>query len=434
MTKLDPDEVVELGDAWASSSVNCAPFRRHGVLTAGPVRWCAFYDAAGDVAVLRWAPGAAAAEKVTIPCERKPHDAHRAISLGVDARGCVHLAYGAHSAGMLHTRSRGARLSEGFTDVAEFAKGRARRYTYPMFLNAGPDRELLLLCRNGDSSAGSIEVSRWNDAQQVFAGDAWPLLDGRRGGPWTASPYLNDPVVAPGGEVFLFFVWRLSPQAIGQEGVVVNRGLEMVTSKDALRSIFAFNRPLALPATPVSSVPFVSVPLGSSLINQAGAALLPNGNPAMASYWEGGNGIPQYRLVWRDGAEWRRARISKFKSRFRLQGQGTLPLPHSRPVILAGKDGTLYCLCRSREFDGRLVLFVGRAPDYNFESLKPVVLCDEDLGFYEPVVDRGAWEQGEGLLVYVQKCGQQVGDEPAAAASSTARLVRWSESRIGQVP
>jgi hypothetical protein len=61
---------------------------------------------------------------------------------------------------------------------------------------------------------------------------------------------------------------------------------------------------------------------------------------------------------------------------------------------------------RSREFDGRLVMTSLAPPDYAFADARHRVLVDEDLGFYEPVVDRLAWADGD-LVLYVQWCDQE---------------------------
>lgn len=430
-SNFEADIRIELGAAWASSSVNCVPFRHHGILTRRNSRYCTFYDGVGDVLVAHWpSPAASKPDIVIIPCVRKPHDAHNGISLGIDRNHRIHLAYGAHASSMFHMRSRSHSLSDGFVESTEFMGEEARCYTYPVFINIGPERELVLLYRNGRATAGSIQLSRWHEERQTFTQDAGPILDGRSSNPWTAGPYINDPVVSPDGTVSLFFVWRLSPKVVRSESAVLNRGLEGTISSDGLRSVSSFDGPLALPVTPIISVPFMPIPLRASLINQAGAALRADGTPMMTTYWDEGDGIPQYQLIWRDQSGWQKRRISRFKTRFSLEGAGTLPLPHSRPVIAVAPDGVVYCLSRSVEFGGALCLFVGHPPAYDFSRVEPIRLVGSDLGYYEPVIDRGAWEQSGDLVLYVQYCSQDVGDKPTATRSAEAQLLKWSRARL----
>ncbi|WP_368861137.1 BNR-4 repeat-containing protein [Streptomyces griseus] len=133
-----------MGSAWAGNTVNCVPFRTNAVSTHGSSRYATYYDDAGDVIVSRHDLATNLVHSQRIANERKPYDAHQAISTAFDAQGRFHLAFGAHNSSILTTRSRSKDLSTGFKALEE----RHERATYPMFLEL-QNGELALLLHRG---------------------------------------------------------------------------------------------------------------------------------------------------------------------------------------------------------------------------------------------------------------------------------------------
>ena len=235
-----------------------------------------------------------------------------------------------------------------------------------MFVSAPPAADLILLFRDGSAASGDLRAMRFDARCGALARRSGALISGRAGNGWQAGPYLNTPAIGPGGEVVLFLVWRLDPRA-SSAGAVNNSGIDCLVSRDSLHHLAtAGGVGLALPVTPATAERVIAVPLGANLINQAAAAVRADGAPMVATYWDDERGIPQYRLAWREGTSWRVSTISQFSTRFRLDGAGTLPLPHSRPELLLDTDGTAHVIFRSREFDGRLVITSLAPPDYAF--------------------------------------------------------------------
>jgi hypothetical protein len=69
-------------------------------------------------------------------------------------------------------------------------------------------------------------------------------------------------------------------------------------------------------------------------------------------------------------------------------------------------------------------------PDYSLDKAHHRILIGEDLGFYEPVLDRHAWANGE-LALYVQWCNQEANaDQASAFAGAEARVVTWQAERF----
>lgn len=425
----EPSDVVSLGSAWAGNSVNCLPFRVNGMLSRAGIRYVGFYDSSGDVVVTSLTAKNPTA-RIIIPNVRKPFDAHVAISLGVDGNGHLHVAYGAHDSAMQIARTQGPGLDEGLSDPVRLGSDFAEKASYPMFLSAVSTGDLILLFRDGRASSGDIRVMRFDCTASCWRDDPVALLSGRGEPGWQAGPYLNTPAIGPDGEIVLFVVWRLDPHAI-TAGAVNNSGIDCLVSDDRLHHLStAAGIGVRQPITPATAERVIAVPLGANLINQAGAAVRADGTPMVATYWNDETDVPQYRLGWREGSSWRVSTISQFSERFRLDGPGTLPLPHSRPELLLEANGTAHVIFRSRELGGRLAMTSLKPPDYALTNARHYILVDEDLGFYEPVVDRLGWANGE-LALYVQWCAQEAdSDERTAFAQAEARVMTWPHERL----
>lgn len=430
LDRVKPNDVIALGPAWAGSSVNCVPFRVSGLLTRRGLRYCAYYDPSGNVVVARVAPGDRAVSRHILANPRPPFDAHRAISLGLDCEGHLHLAFGAHDSTLLVARSNGPDFDSGFPGAVPLDDEAGRRVTYPMFLSPPGTGELILLFRDGSAADGELRVKRFDATARRWRDDPQPVITGRETSLSPAGPYLNTPAYGPDGEIALFIVWRIKSDTDPE--AVSNTGIDCVVSKNGFRALTtAVGEPLPLPVSRASPTRIIPVPPDASLMNQGTAAVRPDGAAMVLTYWDDGDGVPQYRLGWQDRGAWRGSTASRFRTPFRLHGPGTLALPHSRPEIVVGRGGRVLIVFRSREYGGRLALLSLEPPDYGLESARCHILVDEDLGFYEPVLDRSAWAQDGTLLVYVQRCEQQFdGDRKVFFSSAQARLMTWREEQF----
>ena len=414
--------LVELGSAWAGNSVNCVPFRHAGLLRRGSQDLVSFYEPGGAVVVTLVAQSEVV-ERIQLPSPLMPDDAHQAISLGLDPTDRLHVAWGAHNSVLQTATSHTAQLGDGFMTAALTDEA---GITYPMFISTGEG--LLLMHRRGPHFRGELVVRRQAQGAPGWMADPAAIMSGISDGQ-PCGPYVNTPVLAGDGRLVLFIVWRLPGEATSA-GAVVNAGIDCMCSSDGLRSLETFGgvkiRGTVVPAYSERVIP---TRLGCSLINQASAAVMPDGRPAVLTYWDEGDGVPQYRLGWPEldvsgAATWRVACLSRFTTPYRLDGGGTLPLPHSRPELLFDAKGRALVIFRSIEHGNRLVLSI-HSPPYN-EPGETRVLVDEDLGQYEPVLSRDAWNSAGELVLYVQHCAQGLGrDGKPDRSEAQARLLRW---------
>jgi hypothetical protein len=113
-----------------------------------------------------------------------------------------------------------------------------------------------------------------------------------------------------------------------------------------------------------------------------------------------------------------------------MVGKGTLYLPYSRPACAALPDGSVVILCRTEEAGNGLVAWRLLAPRYDPATMQKYLLCDDDLGFYEPVIDISLAEATGRLCAYVQPC-KGATDNTKAQVSAPAVLAEWNFPSLG---
>ena len=425
LDSVKPKTILSLGPAWAGNSVNCVPFRISGLITRRGVRYCSHYDPEGNVVVTRSASGNDILSRHVIAKSELPFDAHRAISIGLDSQNHLHVAFGAHDSQLLITRSTGSEPDSDFPPAAPIENELGHHISYPMFVSRFDGDQLVLLFRNGSAADAELRIKRFDITARRWRDDDYPIITGRDPSSVRAGPYVNTPAYDGDGRAVLFIVWRLQSRSDPQ--AVNNTGIDCIVSYDNFRTIMNANRePLRIPATQSDRTKIIAIPPDASLMNQGTSAVRKDGSMMFLTYWDDGDGFPQYRLGWQEGTAWRVTAASRFGTSFALRGPGTLPLPHSRPEILVAQDGRVHVIFRSREYGNRLALLTLEPPEYDFGSARSHILVDEDLGFYEPVVDRTAWAQDGTLAIYVQRCEQHFdGDRNFHLSAAEAQLMMW---------
>lgn len=420
-----PTSTFELGESWAANSVNCVPFRYHALLSRGGAQYGAYYNDSGAVVVFKRVGTHIEYKSFSAP---EPSDAHCSISLGFDERDALHVCYGGHNSQLFYLRASEPLDITTIEAAALLIDGEAVVGTYPYFLLPSAVCGLSLIYREGYAERGAVIALRWLENAKSWAPDRPSLLNGRAGMLYGAGPYLNTPVEYPNGDIGLFHVWRTAPPP-PYIGEVWNSGIGyFIWQRGSGRLCTQHGVTIERPVWRHSGEWIYSVPLRSNLINQAGAALLPNGEPAACTYW-GLPGTPaQIQLVIRQDGVWTARQLTDFKTEFTLTGAGTRPLPLSRPVMLACELGILV-LYRSSEQGGQLraVVLSGE----NLRDRREILLWEGNLGHYEPVMDLPRWSASRILSMYIQKCTQPEGDDGVLLRSSAvASIAEWDAEQL----
>ncbi len=392
--------LVRIADGWARTSVNATIFRKNSVTTYQNQQYVAYYDPDSYLVLARRTHGSSDWEIVRTPYRGNTLDAHNSISLAMDGAGYLHLSWDHHGHPLRYCRSV-APGSLQLTDRLPMTGLKENHVTYPEFYNL-PDGNLLFVYRDGGSGNGNLMMNHYDTKTRQWSRLQDTLVDGegQRNAYWQLTIDLR-------GAIHLSWVWRETGD------VATNHDLCYARSLDGGQSWQRSDgTPYALPITVSSAECACRIPQKSDLMNQTSMAADALGRPYIVNYWRAENSnVPQYHLVYHDGAQWKVSQISKRTTPFSLAGGGTLAVPISRPQIAIdrkGKKARAMMLFRDAEREDRVS--VALCKDLASPSWRMKDLTEESFGRWEPSFDAALWQR-EGLLhVLAQRVGQVSGE------------------------
>lgn len=426
-TPLPARHRIALGEAWAGNGVNCQTYRHHGIFSRNGLQAGCFFDPSGGLVVFTRDLATGEVARAALPGIPQPHDAHHSPSIAIDAAGRIHVLGGAHVTDAFYVRAERACDLKTLALVEDPALTLDGPLSYPSFL-VGETDSLSITYRTGVPGRGAWRVRRWIEEQVGWSIESSPLADGVHINRASSSPYFNNPLREHQGRFGFFTVWRTGSLP-GSGDHVRNIGLDYFeSSTERGHPVTWAGLKLPLPVTPVVSERVVAVPWNGGLSNQAGATRLPDGRPFAAFLAALDGRQRQIYVAWPDRTgQWKCQTISRFQAPSSLTGKGTLYLPHSRPACAALLDGSVIILCRTAESGNGLVAWRLLAPDFRLDTAQKYLLCDEDLGFYEPVIDISLAEATGRLCAYVQACrGAADNARPDTPSSAPGRLMEWT--------
>jgi hypothetical protein len=406
--------VVDVGEGWAGNSVNAVVFRKNSLASHGDTQYIAFYDKDGYVTLGKRKLGSSSWTLRRSQYLGNVKDAHNTISIMVDGAGYLHLAWDHHNNALHYARG----TAPGSLDVVPAAMtGRDESsVSYPEFFRL-PDGNLLFFYRDGGSGRGNLLLNRYDVVTGTWRRLHDNLIDGegRRNAYWQAC-------VDAQGTIHVSWVWRESPD------VASNHDMGYARSRDGgLTWEDSTGKPYALPITAASAEYAARIAQGSELINQTSMAADASGHPFIATYWRTpGSSVPQYRVLYKTGAAWRRLDLDFRKTAFSLSGAGTKAIPISRPQIMidpAGRNASGLLVFRDRErADGVSAV---RIDDFDAARWSVRDLDSTPVGAWEPSFDTEAWRRDGTLHLFVQAVQQVDGEGLARVPPSTVRVLQF---------
>ena len=406
--------VVPVGIGWARSSVNAVVFRTSSVVSNGDVQYTAYYDDSARVVLAKRRLGGTTWEVVRTPYTNDVKDAHNAISLAVDGSGVLHVAWAEHNKPLHYARAVRAGSLE-LTQPLPMTGQREEQVTYPQFYSL-PGGDLLFVYRDGRSGSGDVLLDRYDVRRREWRVVHHPLIagEGRR------NAYVNQIAVDARGGWHVSWCWRESPD------VATNHDVMYAHSPDQGRTWrTSSGAPYTLPITARNAEIAWHVPQGSELINQTSMAVDDAGHPLIATYWRSpGSEVPQFQLVWHDGARWRASQVGARTKPFRLSGGGTKRIPISRPQVLAGRSGTVYVVFRDEERGGGIT--VARSTDSARARWSLSELLSSSVGQWEPTYDLDLWRRTRRLSLFVQRVGQGDGESLEDVGPQPVAILDWT--------
>ena len=262
--------LVEVGEGYSQTSVNTTVFRNNSLVTSGDEQYIAYYDADGYLMLGKRKLGSDRWTLHRTQYKGNVKDAHNVISMMIDGKGYLHVAFDHHGHPLNYCRSLKPYSlelgeKEPMTGVDE------GNVTYPEFyLLSGGD--LLFAYRSGSSGRGNlvlnrydVKTGRWHRVQDV-------LIDGedKRNAYWQL--YVDEQ-----GTIHLSWVWRETWH------VETNHDLCYARSYDNGVTWYKANgRKYDLPIRLGNAEYACRIPQNSELINQTSMSADAGGNPYIA--------------------------------------------------------------------------------------------------------------------------------------------------------
>lgn len=407
--------LIPIAEGWAKNQINAVIFRKNSVTTFRGNQYAAFYDNDSKLVLAKRKLGSGIWQIHRTQFTGNTSDAHNSISLAIDGRGFLHLAWNHHGTSLQYSRSLAPESLE-FSDKLAMTGEKENKITYPEFYNL-PNGNLLFLYRDGSSGKGNLALNRYDANTHKWQRMQTNLIDGEN----KRSAYPQMTIDAK-GTIHLSWVWRETPD------VATNHDLYYAKSSDGGRTWHrSSGEKYDLPITAQSAEYVWRIPQNSELINQTSMTADSLGNPYIATYWRpAGTTTPQYQLVYFDGKNWKHSQISQRRTPFTLSGLGTKRIPISRPQIVVDSSRNktkVIVIFRDTERGNRVTAAICNDLDGDVWNLKD--LTQTDVGLWEPTFDINLWNQKKELHLFVQRVGQGDGEGLENSPPQMISILEW---------
>ena len=400
-SSLFAQRLVDAGKGYSRTSVNTTVFRNNSLVTYRNTQYISYYDGDGYLVVGKRKLNSDKWQLRRSQYKGNCADAHNVISLMVDGDGYLHVAFDHHGHPLNYCRSVApGSLQLGDKEVMTGAD--EQNVTYPEFYKlAGGD--LIFVYRSGSSGRGNLVMNRYSLVSRKWERVQDVLIDGenQRNAYWQL--YVDE-----AGTIHLSWVWRETWL------VETNHDLCYARSRDGGNTWEKSNgETYALPINATNAEYACRIPQNSELINQTSMSANKDGRPFIATYWRSANSnVPQYRLVWFDGKQWRQQQVTQRVTPFSLSGGGTKMIPIARPRLVINEKGgkcKVAYIYRDEERGSK----VSMAVTDNVESGKWMFsdLTDFSVEAWEPSHDTELWKSRRQLHLFVQKTAQGDGEK-----------------------
>ncbi len=403
--------LVPIAEAWAKNSINTAIFRKNSVTSFRDYQYVAFYDADSNVVVAKRRLDSTNWTITKTGYSGDTRDAHNSISLAIDGRGLLHLAWSNHNNKLNYARSAKPETPESFVR-SPMLGSKEDKVSYPEFYSM-PGGDLLFFYRAGGSGNGNLVLNRWNAKTQLWSRIQDKLIDGER----QRNAYTQI-AVGSKGMIHLSWVWRETPD------VATNHDLCYARSDDGGKTWRkSGGEKYQVPINAASAEIAWPIPQKMELINQTSMAADADGNPLIATYWGSlRTSVPQFFVVYFDGDKWRASQVSNRTSPFTLSGGGTKRIPISRPQIVVDR-GRVTVIFRDEERGSKVSIATTNNISSGNWTIKD--LTETSVGQWEPSFDHERWRTRRELDLFVQRVGQGDGEGLEDIGPQMVSILEW---------
>lgn len=389
----------EVGQGWSRTMVNACIFRAQSVISYKSHQYIAYYNEAGHVVLGKRKLGTDTWVLNETTFTGHVEDAHNVISIMIDGKGYLHMAWDHHGNALHYAKS----LRPESTDMGKsqpMTGAHESNVTYPEFYSL-PSGDLLFAYRDGSSGNGNLVLNRYSVKKHTWSRLHSNLIDGEgaRNAYWQMY-------VSPAGVIHISWVWRETWH------VETNHDMCYAVSQDEGKTWqTSAGHPYTLPITQATAEYALHIPQNSDLINQTSMTADANEQPYIVTYFQAeGDVSPQYYMIYCQGNTWKSARISDRTEDFDLAGGGSRSIPISRPKVLFRQNNThgqLVMVFRDEARGGGASITCVDLPTITWNT---VDLTDFSLDRWEPSYDPALWHKKGVLHLYVQKVGQESGE------------------------
>jgi hypothetical protein len=407
--------LTTVGKGWAANSVNAVIFRHNSLTSFNDTQYIAYYDSAQRLVIGKREISSGRWTVQVTPYTGKATDAHNTISIITDGEGYLHVSWDHHNNELRYARS----VTPGslqLTDKLPMTGIKESKVTYPEFYRL-PNGNLLFLYRDGGSGNGNLMLNHYDTKTKQWA----RLQDGWINGEGQRSPYWQM-AIDKAGTIHISWVWRESPD------VASNHDMMYARSKDGGRSWEkSTGEKYTLPITAATNEYAWRIPQNRELINSTSMSADDAGNPYIVTYWRDSAGaVPQYRLVYHNGQQWRMQQISQRTTPFSLSGGGTKRIPMSRPQILISNNiGTVQGVMVYRDIERNERVSVAYCNDITKGKWRVKDLTIDPVGLWEPSYDKEIWQTKHILHLFVERVEQGDGEKTRAIPPQPVKVLEW---------
>ncbi len=415
LTPAFSQDQFPIGEGWARTKVNCVIFRKNAICTHENVQYAAYYDAQGCVVLARRKLNSSAWTTHKTQYTGKVADAHNCISLAVDGDGFLHVSWDHHANPLRYCRSVAPGSLE-LTDKLPMVGSKEKRVTYPEFYSL-PNGDLLFFYRDGGSGNGDLVLNRYSVTERRWQRVQSSLLggEGNRNAYWQVC-------VDRHSTIHLSWVWRETGD------VVTNHDIAYARSSDGgMTWTNTLDKRYTLPIVEATAEYAVRIPQNSELANQTSMAVDFHGHPYIANFWrDHPTAVPQYRVVYHDGATWRTTQVGNRTLDFHRRGGGTKRPPISRPLIVLDSDENrtrAFVLFRDLERERRMSVAV--CESLNESSWSIYDITPDSVGQSDPVYDAQVWQNQREIHLLTQFVGQGDSESQEDVPPQTVSVLKW---------
>jgi hypothetical protein len=428
----------------ANTNINAVSFKSQSLTTIGDYQFTSYYGADGKLIIGR---RDLAADPTTWTLNRTQftsfniNDSHNTSSIAIDGDGYLHVAWGVHGNPLLYTRSTTSVLSgDPFNFIGDTIGNsgsltgalpfQSSGTTYPEFYHLPGSGDLLLSYRTGSSGNGEYQLARWNNSTNAWTSVRTALNSGNSGAqPWIDNDYSGDAlpnvnayhnklVIEGSGRMHVSWSWRTgSDSTTGFTDYQSNHNIMYAYSDNGGVDWYRDNgeryqRNDVHDIDENNAIPVINIPEGSSLRNQVGSTVGPDGHYYIGHTWAPnaaqGNHLRQYMLVEYDGVQWKTHQVGQRDPEYsnnRIPESLLNDYSMRRPIVLSDEGNRIFLVFSDYQRGGGVTVGQSAArDDWQF-----IDLTTENMDRWDPTYDLNRWQQDGVLSMFYLPGGPTAG-------------------------